>query len=285
MQAEGTYSYKPARFFAAANLVIWAAFLTAAYFSYRPGGGPGKLISALEIAGLFAPMCAALWLIFASNNSALKRNFFYKLLDLRAIRPWTIPAIFLIIPAGMVISVWISHVFLKEPMSQLAMVKGSPFAAGAIPAQALLVLAPVIEEIGWRGYGIDSLRGKRSFLTVTLIFAALWAFWHGGTFFVNGYYQNTLIRTNPIFAVNFVLSFLPITVIMNWLWYKNNGNILTAILCHGILDFQGMLGMGQAAKCIETAVFGVIAAAIIIANRKMFFAEFPAEIGYFRERP
>ena len=169
-------------------------------------------------------------------------------------------------------------------MDQLAIVKGSPFAAGIIPAQLLLVLAPVIEEVGWKGYGVESLRGRRSFLTSTLILAALWAFWHGPLFLVHDYYQNTLIRTNPLFALNFVVSFFPMTVIFHWLWYKNRGSILTAVLCHGVIDFQGMLQMGQIAKCIETIVFIVIAAIVVVFNKKMFFGEFPARIGDYGQK-
>ncbi len=276
-----TYRYKPVQFFLIANLATWTIWLIAAHFSYHESGWSNELISILEIIGLFAPLCAALWMIFTSKNRELKKNFFDKLLNLKFIKLWTIPAIFLILPAAIVISVVLSHIFFKQPLDQLEIVKTSPFAAGIIPAQLLLFLAPVIEELGWRGYGVESLRGKRSFFTVTLIFAALWAFWHGATFFVHDYYQNTLIRTNPLFALNFIVSFFPFTIIANWLWYKNRGSILTAILCHAVIDFQGILQMGQIAKCIETIVFIVIAAIVVSLNKKMFFGEFPAQIGYF----
>jgi membrane protease YdiL (CAAX protease family) len=269
------------RFFLITNLIMWTAWLIAAYRTYQPGSQSSRLVAILELVGLFSPMAVALWMIFTSKSQELKQNFYKKLFDLRAIRLWTIPAIFLIMPAAMAISVALSHIFFKEPLSQLALVKTAPFVAGLIPAQLLLVMAPVVEEIGWKGYGVESLRGKRSFLKVTLIFAALWAFWHGPTFFMHDYYQNMLIRTNPLFALNFIVSFFPATVIFNWLWYNNRGNILTAILCHNVIDFQGVLQMGQIAKCIETVVFFVIAAVIVISNKKMFFEEFPAKIGYF----
>ena len=276
-----SYTYKPFRFFLLTNLITWVAWLIAAYFSYRPAaGGQNGLISLLLLIGLFSPMATALWMIFASGNPQLKQNFYGRLFNFKLIRPWTIPAIFLIVPAAVVISVWLSHLFFKQPLSQLSFAK-APFFAGIIPAQLMLLLAPLVEEIGWKGYGVESLRGKRSFFTATLLFAALWAFWHGPTFFVKDYYQNMLIRTNPLFALNFVVSFLPVTVIFQWLWYKNRGSILTAYLCHGIIDVQGMLQMGQAAKCIETGVFIIIAIVVVVLNKKMFFGEFPAQIGYY----
>ena len=108
--------------------------------------------------------------------------------------------------------------------------------------------------------------------------------WHGPLFFVKDYYMNTLIKENPLFALNFVVSFFPMTVIFHWLWYANRGSILTAIILHGIADFQGMLQMGQVAKCIETAIFFVIAAAVVVLNRRMFFGEFPARIGDYGQK-
>jgi membrane protease YdiL (CAAX protease family) len=279
-----SYSYKPIRFFLITNLIMWTSWLIVAYFSYHQASQSDKLVAVLELVGLFSAFATALWMIFTSKSRELKRNFYDKLLNLKLIRLWTIPAIFLITPAAIAISVVLSHIFFKQPLDQLAIVKGSPFVAGIIPAQLLLFTAPVIEEVGWKGYGVESLRGKRSFLTATLMFAALWAFWHGPTFFVHDYYQNMLIRTDPLYALNFVVSFFPATVIFNWLWYKNRGSILTAILCHGVIDFQGILQMGQTAKCIETIVFFVIAAIIVGFNKKMFFGEFPAQIGYFGQK-
>ena len=275
----GSYTYKPVRFFLITNVIMWTSWLIAAYLSFKPGGRSSGLVSMLELVGLFSPLVMALWMIFTSKNTELKQNFYDRLLNLKLIKLWTIPAIFLIMPAVMVISVALSHIFFRQPLSQLMIVRGSPFAAGIIPAQLLLILAPVIEEVGWKGYGMESLRGKRTFFAATLIFAALWAFWHGPTFFVHDYYQNILIRTNLLFAFNFIASFFPATIIFNWLWYKNRGSIVTAILCHGVIDFQGMLQMGQIAKCIETVVLIIIAAVIVSFNKKIFFAEFPARIG------
>lgn len=278
------YTYKPVRFFLITNVIMWTAVLIAAYISYQPGGGSGSSISILVLIGLFSPLAMALWMIFTSKSPELKQNFYNRLFNLKLMKLWTIPAIFLITPAVIVISVVLSHIFFKQPLNQLEMVRGSPFAAGIIPAQLLLILAPVIEEVGWKGYGVESLRGKRTFFTATLIFAALWAFWHGPTFFVHNYYQNMLIKTNPLFALNFIVSFFPVTIIFNWLWHKNRGSILTAILCHGVIDFQGMLQMGQAAKCIETIIFFVIAAIVVGFNKKIFFGEFPARIGDYGQK-
>jgi len=167
-------------------------------------------------------------------------------------------------------------------LDQLRIVKVA--ASGFVPAPVMFFGAALLEELGWKGYGMESLRGRHTFFKATLIFAALWTLWHIPLFFINNYYHNTLIRTNPLFALNFIVSVIPAAFIINWLWYKNSGSIVTAILFHAVANFQGVLQMGQAAKCIETIVLIVFAIIIVTLNKKMFFENFPAQIGYFAQK-
>lgn len=273
-----SYSYKPVQFFLIANLVTWTTWLIAAYFSYQQGSTSGRLFSILELSGLFGPIAAAILMIFTSNSKELKQNFYERLLNLKLIKLSSIPAVFLIMPLAVVISVLISCLFFGQSLDQLRIVKLAP--SGLIPVPVMFFGAALLEELGWKGYGMDSLRGRRTFFTATLIYAVLWIFWHIPLFFINNYYHNTLIRTNPLFALNFIVSVLPAAFIINWLWYKNRGSIVTAILFHAVANFQGLLQMGQVAKCIETIVLIVFAIIIVTLNKKMFFEKFPVQIGY-----
>ncbi len=277
-----SYAYKPVQFFFIANLITWTTWLIAAYFSYQQGSGSNRLFSILELAGLFGPVACALWMIFASKSKELKQNFYQRLLNLKLIRLSSIPAIFLIMPLSVVISVLISCLFFGQSLDQLRIVKLAP--GGLIPVPVMFFGAALLEELGWKGYGVDSLRGRRTFSSATLIYATLWVFWHIPLFFINNYYHNTLLRTNPLFALNFIVSVFPAAFIINWLWYKNSGSILTAVFFHAAANFQGILQMGQAAKCIETIVLIVFVIIIVSLNKKMFFEKFPAQIGYFGQK-
>ncbi len=273
------YAYRPIQFFLIANLITWAAWFTAAYFSYQESGG--RIYSMLEVVGLFGPFTAAVWMILASGNKELRRNFYDRLVNLTLIKPSSIPAIILIMPAAVIISVSLSHLLFGRSLDQLAISRGAAFSAGFIPVPFMLFGAALIEELGWKGYGVDSLRGERTFFTATAVYAALWAFWHTPLFFINNYYHNIILRTNPLLALNFVASVFASAFIINWLWYKNRGSILTAVLFHAAANLQGLLKMGQTAECIETGVLIVIAAIVVSLNRKMFFKKFPAQIGCF----
>ncbi|MFA5113284.1 MAG: CPBP family intramembrane glutamic endopeptidase [Candidatus Margulisiibacteriota bacterium] len=275
------YAYKPVQFFLIAILLTWAAWLTAAYLSYQPGGGASGLIPALEIVGLFGPFLASLWMVFAAADKGLRRDYINRLLNLKLIKPSSFPVILLVMPAAVVVAVWLSHLFFGRSLDQLSLAKASTFTAGILPVPVMLFVPALLEELGWKGYGVDSLRGQRTFFTATLIYAALWACWHSPLFLINGYYHNLILRANPLFALNFFVSVFPMTFIINWLWHKNKGSVLTAVLVHASANCQGLLPLGQLAKGIETAVMVVMAIIIVGLDRKTFFAKFPARIGDF----
>lgn len=281
------YVYRPFRFFLLTNVITWIAFFIVAYFSYQTGGGPGgSLSAAFLLLGMLAPALTALWMIQSSKNRELKKNFLDRLLNLKLIKPWTVPAILLIMPATVVVSVLLSCLFFGQSMDQLSIPQALYFSAGLVPVPVMLFGAAIVEEIGWKGYGMDSLRSKYTLFVASLVFAALWAFWHFPLFFINGYYNNILLKTDPLFAVNYIVALFPIVIIVNWLWFANNGSIVTGILFHAAANFQGILAMGQIAKCIQTGVLIIIAIVVIYANREIFFGKLTTKIGeYGKESP
>ncbi len=103
-------------------------------------------------------------------------------------------------PFALFLATAISLLF-GQPIEQFSL---SPeftiFGGEAFLILVILFLAPTFEELGWRGYGMDSLKEGKSLMKVTLIFALLWNLWHLPLFFVKGYYQFELIHMNVIYA-------------------------------------------------------------------------------------
>ncbi len=269
-----SYRYRPVRFFLAANFITWSAWLTAAYLSYSQSDLAKILFPVFEVAGLFGPFAAAMWMIFSSGFSEIKSDFYNRLLNIKLIIPASIPAIFLIMPAAVIISVFLSHQFFGQSLGQLKIADMASKAVGIVPLPVMFFGAALLEELGWKGYGMDSLRGKRTFFTATLIYSFIWIFWHLPLFFINNYYHNTLIKTDPLLALNFIASVIPTAFIINWLWYKNGRSILAAVLFHATANLQGLLQMSQTAKCIETAVLSIFALTIVMLDKDTFFKDF-----------
>jgi membrane protease YdiL (CAAX protease family) len=264
-----TYSYKPVRFFSITYGITWISWFLAAFFSYQKNG---ELIYILFLLpGLVAPFATALWMILGSKSTELKKTFVNRLFNLRLIKPVSLIPISTIMPATIVISTLISLLF-GQSITQLQFSEGFSFSVGFVPVLIVLILAASFEELGWRSYAMDSLNAKFNYFTATLIFGMLWAGWHFPLFFINGYYQNEIVRMNVVFGINFMVSVVPMAFIISWICKLNRGSILAAIIFHFFINIcQEALQITQVTKCIETIVLFLIAAMIVTLNRKMFF--------------
>jgi uncharacterized protein len=146
------------------------------------------------------------------------------------------------------------------------------------PTLLVLILAATFEELGWRGYFVDSLSARYSYFKATLIFAGVWALWHFPLFFVNGTYQNEIGMENIGYAVNFILSVIPMAFIINWVYRSNRNSITAIILFHFFINLsQEALNITQATKCIESGVITVFAVIIVLLNKSVFFEKSTTE--------
>jgi membrane protease YdiL (CAAX protease family) len=135
----------------------------------------------------------------------------------------------------------------------------------------ILFLAPTFEELGWRGYGVDSLRSKFDLFRTTMLFAILWALWHLPLFFIKGYYQHELWNTGIVYVINFFVSILPATILMNWMYYRNDRSIAAAILFHFMFNlFSVLFQTEQFTKCIITIVLLIVSIVILIKDKQFF---------------
>jgi len=129
---------------------------------------------------------------------------------------------------------------------------------------ALLFLAAIFEELGWRGYGFESLEEGMGFTGASLLFGCLWSLWHLPLLWVEQSYQYEIYRQDPWFAVNFYVGTAILGIIVSWVCHLNNGSILATILFHfGINLSQELFSMTQETKCLQTFVLAVVAGLIL----------------------
>jgi len=277
------YRYRPLRYFTIVGLITWAASLTAAWYSYQLAGPSNRLFMSLFIyIGILTPFCAAVWLVFTSGNAELKRDFLNRVFNFKRIRIRYIPAILLIVPAIATGSILLSTL-VGEPRGQFGLVRGAIYATGAIPAPFILFGAALFEELGWKGYAMDSLRSKFNFFNSCLVFSLFWIFWHLPLFFIDDFYCNILWKTSLLYTLNYCVSIAATGFLTCWAWYKNKGCILAAVLVHASANFQGIFQMGQIAKCIETVLMIGVIIIIVFTNKEMYFSKPSGKIGQFNE--
>jgi uncharacterized protein len=254
------YAYKPVKFFAFTISITWVLYFLAVYFSYQPGQESMQFL--LTAAGGIAPSVVGLFMIYGSGSTAMKQDFLSRLLQVNRVGLRYLPGILFLVPVSLLAATAISVLFGQSPtqfrlVSELSLL---------VP-----VLAPTFEEIAWRGYGVDSLRSRHNLLTTSLLFALLWALWHVPLFFGNGYYQHELWKMGLPYVLNFFVSLVPFSIILNWLYYKTNRSILTGILYHvAAVITPEAFGVEDSTKFIQTAILVLVAVGIVAKDRAFF---------------
>ncbi len=263
-----THQYRPLIYFILAFTITWVNGFILAAQSHQ---GEDKNIIFLLLTYM-GPCIAALIMMFVFCNKSFRANFIKRICDLRLINKKYIPFTLFVLPITMVVSILISIVF-GQPLEQLRFAENFKIFDGEVVlSMIVLVVVPVLEELGWRGYGVDSLASKFNLFETSMIFGVLWSVWHLPAFFIKNSYQSSLWMNHPLFAVNFFVGIILLAIIMNYLYYKNRRSIFLVILFHILANYSSELfEANQVSKCIFTLILAVVAVFIIIRNKYFFF--------------
>jgi membrane protease YdiL (CAAX protease family) len=260
--------YRPAQFFAIAFTFTWFFWFADAYVSSR--GGAGDLQGILMVLGLSGPVVAAMIMFRRAGSPELWSDYRDRLFSLRRIDLRMLPVILFLVPALMCLAIALSLLFGKSP-DQFGFRPGASFTT--LPALLGLFLAPALEEAGWRGYGIDSLRSRFTLFFTALSFGLLWACWHLPLLAISGSYHHTLLAS-WLSTADFFASVVAMAFILTWLYYRNNRSVIACFLFH--LSANVALSYIPAepfTRGIVTLLLVLFAAATVIGDRHRYFGE------------
>jgi len=106
----------------------------------------------------------------------------------------------------------------------------------------LLILGPLSEELGWRGYALDRLQTRWNALTSSLILGVIWSLWHLPLFYIVGTSQYVY----EISFVGFMLGTTTISVLYTWAYNNTGGSIWSAVVFHWVYTYAlDTLGVGM----------------------------------------
>lgn len=258
------YIYKPIRFYVTAFTFTWLFWIAAIFFEK-------EIALTLMFFGLLVPAIVAITTIFRSKNNMLKNDFKKKLISFYRIKPLKLLMAIIIFIFIVVLSILISTLF-GESITQLSFTEGFSFSISGFSALATILLASVIEEVGWRGYGEDSVAAYHSWFIESIIFGILWAVWHLPLFWIKGSYHFGLKELGPEYIVNFLVSVIALGFITTWVYVSNNRSMLASIIFHLLVNtMQEKIAMTPKTKCYETFVIIAIAILIVLFNKELFF--------------
>lgn len=266
------YGYdRPVLFYALATAIPWACWVVAGWLSHLPEQTQAVRMgtTVFGLAGLIAPVLVMLWLL--RDKPALRADLWRRLLWRRGVqRRYIACAVFLLL-ASIFLAQAVSLLF-GYSAGQFALRDGFSFSSGLVPVWMILVLAPLLEELAWHGYGTDALVSRMRLFTASLVFTVIWTLWHLPLSLINGYYHSEVVAQGWLHAVNFPLSMIPFVLIMNWLYYRTGRSVTVAIVFHITAGYVNEIFMTHPdTKIIQTVLLLAFAAVVVVRNRDLFF--------------
>ena len=102
----------------------------------------------------------------------------------------------------------------------------------------LLILGPLSEEIGWRGYALPRLQKRWNALTSSVIIGVIWGLWHLPLFMMVGTSQHEL----GVPFIGFLVGFMANSILYTWLYNNTKQSIWSAILLHWLYTYAVVVG-------------------------------------------
>ncbi len=98
-----------------------------------------------------------------------------------------------------------------------------------------LLMGPLSEEGGWRGFALPKLESRYNALVSSLILGIIWACWHLPFY---------LVEDRMPFYI-YVPLVLVITILMTWGYNNTNGSLIISIIFHFSFNFNGRFITGS----------------------------------------
>ena len=258
------YRYRPVLYFAMAYLFTWIFWVPAIFLD-------GNTAMILMLLGLISPAVVSTVFILVSGSPALKKDLKVKIFGFYKVK-WSNVALSVCVFALIVVSSILLSLAFGQSLDQFSFTDDFSFTGvGVASALFTIIAASALEEIGWKGYCEDSIGNYMNWFRESVIFGAIWSFWHFPLLFIKGTYQAGLM-VDPLFVINFFVSAIPMGFIITWVYLASDRSILACIIFHLFVNFmQEKIAMTPETKCVETIVVFVAAAIIVWVRKDMFF--------------
>ena len=262
MDRQTNYKYRPVLFFVLAYFFTWVFWIPAIFVT-------GEIGTGLMLLGLIAPAVVSTLFVVFSGSDALKRDLKQKIVGFYKVKWLNVLLAVGVFAVIVACSILLSLAF-GQSLDQFSFTEDFSF-TGVGSALLTITLASIIEEVGWKGYCEDSIGNYMNWFWESLLFGALWSFWHFPLIFIQGTYQQGL-TVSPLYVINFFVSGIPLGFIITWVYLASNRSILACMVFHLFVNFmQEKIAMTPETKCVETIVVVIATAVIVIAKKDMFF--------------
>jgi membrane protease YdiL (CAAX protease family) len=238
---KGVISRHPlASFFVMSFLFSWIAVLPLLL-------NPALPVEPFQIVGALAgPMLAAVIVIATVEGRKGLGDFFKRYIQWRAGPAWWLFTLF-----GILLSLNIVAAVILGPSILVAFARNVGL---ILPTYFMtlivgVVLGPLWEESGWRGFALPRLQGQLGPIAGTIILGVMWALWH-----IPGYLGGW-VETN---FLALVISSIGFSIVLTWVYNNTEGSILLMILLHSSSNAATSVGSVVLPKDLPPALHSLV---------------------------
>lgn len=223
-------------YFVMAFAFAWLAVLPLLLARNGLLGLPANLpVEPFQIAGAFAgPTLAAFIVTAVQSGRSGVRRLLGRYVQWRAGMQW-----YLLVLFGPLLALTIGAIPFLGVSILSAFIDNAPLIASFfLPVLVVgIILGPLWEEPGWRGFALPRLERRYGPLAGTIILGLLWSLWHLPAF-LGGWLGPLTLSTFSAQLVGTVAS----SIIITWVYNNTRGSLLLMILLHA--SFNAALAFG-----------------------------------------
>ena len=249
-------------FFVAALGITWLLQLPAVLAQRGVIAGPVERFMLPAALGTFSPLIAAVLVSRFESGGAGVRALF------RRLRTRGVGAVWYLVALGLFAAIYVAGTAVYRLFGG-----GDAGRWLYLPENgqhvAAMIMIPILEETGWRGFALPRLQRRYSALAASLLLGVAWALWHTMMFVLQG--------TSPFtFAIS-VLNVVAGSVIFSWIYNRTRGSLLIAIVAHVGTHLNNpthSLPGNVTPFLIYTVAIGVAAGALVLVDREAWRAPY-----------
>jgi membrane protease YdiL (CAAX protease family) len=224
----------------------------------------GPLMIPLLLGG-FGPSIAGIIMTYRTKDTAGRRDFWRRSINFKQISFGWYVVIFALFPLAYGLAILLDMLLGGSPpgADNLVQALANP-AFWLVGIVMSLVLGPLSEEFGWRGYALGPLQSKWSALFASLVLGVFWLLWHTPEFFMQGIPTGEIVSGIVPF-LTFAADVIAMAVLYTWVYNNTNHSILSAILLHFSHNFMlnMLIPMSERADLLQSLILVLIAIIVV----------------------
>lgn len=128
-----------------------------------------------------------------------------------------------------------------------------------------LILGPLGEELGWRGFVLNELQKRYSPLKSAFIVGLAWGFWHTPLWLMSGYSGLQLVQ----YIICFLGGIVAVSIIIT-AFYNLNHNLILPILIHQFFNYFMGIQVGNVLNTltVTSVLYLIVAIVLVFVNYK-----------------